>query len=370
MKAVRIVLVALLPLLVLLVYFGQALLPRPIALRLKGSALLNEAAAEMARAIQRAETKTGNRLEIPKYLPAVQGPDYRTQRANAKLMESVAPNYSDLKAKYGAEPGYWQLISDSSTPAGQLSIFNSIGSGAADEASYALVNFGALADESLPKAMRVVDEAIALNPANSYFHYRRAMLLFKAGDREGCFSELQLGNASPQHYLPLAFPAKELMALDTSVLNSASLREQLVYVSLYTRSATPMLLFDRAQVALLIEASGKAPTKEELDELYQFARQQASQEPSCLISQLVGTSMFDMVLKTCEARAAELELDGEHLGKIRREFDATAERIAAVVAQGNTFDERGRIYFWSEMRAELQACEELQASMKQMSDLE
>jgi tetratricopeptide (TPR) repeat protein len=62
------------------------------------------------------------------------------------------------------------------------------------------------------KALRLYDAAIALEPANSWFYYEKAMCLLSLGEVEEAGETCRRGNAAPVNRVPWPYPVNKIIA--------------------------------------------------------------------------------------------------------------------------------------------------------------
>lgn len=368
MQRVRTALILVLPALVLLAWFAFALRPRSISLPDIGSPLLQGAARQMVRAVQRAERRSWQRIKP--YPPDSFAPDHLlTMMANARLVRAIKPDYSPLAAQFGTEPTYLQLVWEAVPIEQRQWMPEGFDERSADEALFALLDLPLLAERDPQEAERLARAAIALNPDNSCFHYQLAQTLFETGNHRGGFDSLRVGNAAPQNYLPSAFPASEIAGLDRAVLANADPRVQLVYAQLFSHTQVPFLLTERKMLTGLISEEAAALTESELNTLYAWSRRTASREAAGWLPQAVGLQNLRTVLEAALRESDRLGLDVARLETLRAAAESAGHPFSHVLARRNSNDDDSHAHFWREVEEELDACQALREAVLQLPEL-
>lgn len=328
----------------------------PIKLVLPGSDLLQASAGLMAQEIQQVEKVHGwrvgrvmNTFRIPHRWPDAARPSEFQARANYHI------DYRHLETEYAQNPGYWHLragnpfpsdlnndaasnladppssvllrLSDLTEAAFARTLNHAIAIGAADEASYSLFKFNEMAQSDLAAALELIEAAIQLNPRNSYFHYQRGMLLLHAGEDAAGFAALEAGNACEQNYLPPAFPAAEILALDTSGLDHAKTREQLVYVLLLANTPSPDLLWEVAALENVLQHPERLDLRQ-METLRNHAVRLAAMDNQLFIPQVVAAQQLHKIGKAAESQADRLGLDPARLAADFAALEAAIVRFS------------------------------------------
>src|SRR5687767_4307701 len=139
------------------------------------------------------------------------------QVLNALDRESGTP-LSGLEEQYADDPRYWQLRrSIDFDDASEQKLIAAIDRGVYDAASFEAVGLwdvenvgGAKVGEA--KVLDYYDKAIACDPHNAWYNYRKADYLLSLGEIEPARELLRQGNASPRFYTPFPFPTSEAYA--------------------------------------------------------------------------------------------------------------------------------------------------------------
>lgn len=168
----------------------------------------------LALLLQISTPKTGDELvDLLASMLRKHGPD------RDRLYESLR-EHSD---EFADDPRYWQLLATyrpMGVPASReffelspnADILEGLKHGAADPATYSLINLHGVAATEPARAKELADQAIASDPENALFHYRKAELLLALGDHQAALKAVRRGNELDRIESPISFPMSEIDA--------------------------------------------------------------------------------------------------------------------------------------------------------------
>ncbi|GEM_PF-2288956 len=145
--------------------------------------------------------------------------------------ENMYPPAVDLtellswESEFGDDPRYWQLLLrtgniepalagipySAPTPIiDQQAFVEKLELLSAGTDSYFVLSWRVLAGKDEERALQLVESAINLDPANSFFYYRKADILQGLGELDGAREAVRQGNAARRNYVPEPFPQNVL----------------------------------------------------------------------------------------------------------------------------------------------------------------
>jgi hypothetical protein len=128
---------------------------------------------------------------------------------------SLAPDVNvdlirDWETEYGDDPRYWELRA--SSLGCDADVLNAFKRGVFSEGMLEAANTWEVYSANPALALTLCDKAIAADPQNSYWCYRKSDLVFTQGDKAAAFALVQQGNAAARNLHPRPYPMSYVLA--------------------------------------------------------------------------------------------------------------------------------------------------------------